>query len=249
MRIKLWESFNNDDDSEMIFIDLLDADLEVKFGEYDNNTTYVDIIKPQKWRPGPGWKDNLDINLVEGPILNWIELTAIGDYNWWLETPCKHSSGLYKTNNLIWNKEYLKDVLLFNTQLRVVISKNSEYIESFFTNLAEDYFINFNYRENQVYITKKINYEEERFNGKYRRQITGQFEPVATPQYRGDNKLKYLRNEKTWRPVNVETEVESYKKIFYALESDLQNLKRKCRFEVQGKDFIIVNFNKDWRED
>lgn len=249
MRIKLWESFNRDEDAEMVFIDLLDADLKVSFGEYDSDTIYVDIISPPKLNPRTMHEfvgTNLDPNLIKEPILNWIELTTNNsNHNWWLETKQKNHSGLSKNknSNVTWNNEYLDEIASSNNQLRIVIKKNMEHIESYFNNLKKDFYINLDNTRNIIYITKKINYRQEIYNNKYKRCIAGEFTE-------NNGKINYLRNTKTYRGVNIEKEVESYKKIFYALQADLVNLNKDCYFEVNGKDFIEINLNKRvWDDD
>lgn len=240
--LRINESFNNDEDSEMIFIDLIDADVEIKFGEYDTDTVYVDIINPYL-----GYNSFNPLgNTVESAILNWVEITNTNNYNWWVESPGIRSSGLYKSNNRIYNNKYLNTILNMNSQVRIVVSKSSENLESYFTNLSKDFFVNYNYREQRIYITKNIDYEGSKYS-KYRREVTGSFSPAGSGYHR-ENELRYLRNEKTRRSINIEKEDDSYKKIFYALQDDLINLGKKCRFEVNGKDFIEVYLGKHYDE-
>lgn len=274
--IILNESFDvSDDDMEMIFVDLLDNGLKVKFGKYDSQTIYVDIYNSERepaerqvdinhgvaeWGriTGHTTHNHLDVKLVKEPILKWIELVSNNKYNWWIETSIRSDVDFRWRENPSYNKKYFDEIIARKEKVRIVINKSYEDIESFFINSAKDYFVNFDHIRNVLYISKDIHYKYQRyanrkpseddfFRAKYRREITGQFNPVDT-EYKNDNKLKYLRNTKTGLSVNVERETESYKKIFYALEKDLQNLRKKCKFTIHGKDIIEIDF-KEKNED
>lgn len=233
MRIKLWESFTYD--NEMIFIYLSEEGIEIKFGETEN-TKYVDIIKTQTY----GNKSYLGSSfLVLDPILNWVDMNISDNDDWYLETKGSNSSILNGNNN-IWSKEYLKDLLCNNTDIRVIIKENQINIESLFKPYFKDFYINHNHKEKVIYITKKFDYTQERYSRIRRREVRITYEDIISPySYPG----VYNLNLKQYN--TLDREPETYKKIYANIVSCVEKLpedmRNRCELTIRGKNHIELS--------